>query len=161
MSKPLKYKLAHDVLDSNGIATGETESEEFEITEICRLSPEWTLPHGPLCMRNTNFLIMEASMQDEELINGLPELKKMGLDPVRIIDEVRENFNINDFSDCGPTAAFEKLSKWDVWCCYVTQNVISRTTSMIPTVTRRTIMMRLNTTVYLLCALTLTLTLTT
>jgi hypothetical protein len=33
-------------------------------------------------MRNKNFLIMEASMQDEELIIGLPELKKMGLDPV-------------------------------------------------------------------------------
>jgi hypothetical protein len=89
MSEPLKYKLAHDVLDSNGKATGEIESEDFEITELCRLSPEWTLPHGPLCMRNTNFLIMEASMQDEELIIGLPELKKMGLDPVRVIDEVR------------------------------------------------------------------------
>jgi hypothetical protein len=102
---------AHDVLDSNGTATGETESEDFEITELCRLSPEWTLPHGPLCMRNTNFLIMEASMQDEELIIGLPELKNMGLDPVRIIDEVRENFHMTDFSDCGPTAAFEKPSK--------------------------------------------------
>jgi hypothetical protein len=64
MSEPLKYKLSHDVLDSNGTATGETESENFEITELCRLSPEWTLPHGPLCMRNTNFLIMEASVQD-------------------------------------------------------------------------------------------------
>jgi hypothetical protein len=81
ISAPLKYKLAHDVLDSNGTATGETESEDFEITELCRLSPEWTLPHGPLCMRNTNFLIMEASMKDEELIIGLPEL-----DPARIID---------------------------------------------------------------------------
>jgi hypothetical protein len=40
MSEPLKYKLAHDVLDSNGTATGEAESEDFEITEICRLSPE-------------------------------------------------------------------------------------------------------------------------
>jgi hypothetical protein len=85
MSEPLKYKLAHDVLDSNGTETGETESEDFEITDPSRLSPEWTLPHGPLCIRNTNFLIMEASMQDEELIIGLPELKKMGLDPVRIV----------------------------------------------------------------------------
>jgi hypothetical protein len=50
MSDPLKYKLAHDVLDSDGTATGETESEDFEITELCRLSPEWTLPHGPLCI---------------------------------------------------------------------------------------------------------------
>jgi Integrase core domain/Integrase zinc binding domain len=111
MPEPFKYKLAHDVLDANGKATGETENEDFEITELCRLSPEWTLPHGPLCMRNTNFLIMEASMQDEELIIGLPELKKMGLDPVRIIDEVRENFHMTDFSDCGPSAAFEKPSK--------------------------------------------------
>lgn len=111
MPEPFKYKLAHDVLDANGKATGETENEDFEITELCRLSPEWTLPHGPLCMRNTNFLIMEASMQDEELIIGLPELKKMGLDPVRIIDEVRENFHVTDFSDCGPSAAFEKPSK--------------------------------------------------
>jgi hypothetical protein len=39
MSEPLKYKLAHDVLYSNGTATGETESEDFEITELCRLSP--------------------------------------------------------------------------------------------------------------------------
>jgi hypothetical protein len=62
-------------------------------------------------MRNTNFLIMEASMQDEELIIGLLELKKMGLDPVRIIDEVRENFHMTDVSDCGPTAAFENPSK--------------------------------------------------
>jgi Reverse transcriptase (RNA-dependent DNA polymerase) len=62
-------------------------------------------------MRNTNFLIMEASKQDEELIIGLPELKKMGLDPVRIIAEVRENFHMADFSDCGPTAAFENPSK--------------------------------------------------
>jgi Reverse transcriptase (RNA-dependent DNA polymerase) len=111
MSEPLKYKLAQDVLYSNGTATGETESEDFEITEICRLSPEWTLPHGPLCIRNSNFLIMEASTQDEVLIIGLPELKKMGLDPVRIIDEVRENFHMTDFSDCGPTAAFQKSSK--------------------------------------------------
>jgi hypothetical protein len=66
-------------------------------------------------MRNTNFLIIEASMQDEELIIGLPELKKMGLHPVRIlriIDEVRKNFHTTDFSDCGPTAAFERPSKW-------------------------------------------------
>jgi hypothetical protein len=56
-------------------------------------------------MRNTNFLIMEASMQDQELIIGLPELKKMGIDPVRIISEVRENFLMTDFFDCGPTAA--------------------------------------------------------
>jgi hypothetical protein len=111
MPEPFKYKLAHDVLDSNGTATGETESEDFEITELCRLSPESTLPHGPLCMRNTNFLIMEACMQDEELIIGLPELKKMGLYPVRIIDEVRENFHMKDFSECGPSAAFEKPSK--------------------------------------------------
>jgi hypothetical protein len=111
MSEPLKCKLAHDVLDSNGTATGETESEEFEITELCRLSPKWTLPHGPLCMRNTNFLIMEASMQDEELIIGLTELKNMKLDPVRIIDEVRENFLMRNFSDCDPTAAFENPSK--------------------------------------------------
>jgi hypothetical protein len=61
-------------------------------------------------MRNTNFPIMEASMQDEELIIGLTELKEMELDPVRIIDEVRENFHMTDFSDCGPTAAFEKPS---------------------------------------------------
>jgi hypothetical protein len=111
MFEPLKCKLAHDVLDSNGTATGETDSEDFEITELCRLSPEWTFPNGPLCMRNTNFLIMEASMQDEELIIGLPELKKMGLAPVRIIDEVRENFHMTDFSDCSPIAAFEKPSK--------------------------------------------------
>jgi hypothetical protein len=58
MPEPLKYNLAHDLLDSNGTETGETESEDFEITELCRLSPEWTLPHGPLCMRNTNFLIV-------------------------------------------------------------------------------------------------------
>jgi hypothetical protein len=62
-------------------------------------------------MRNTNFLIMEASIHDEELIIGLPELKEMGFDPVRIIDEVRENFHMTDFSDCGPTAAFQKPSK--------------------------------------------------
>jgi hypothetical protein len=36
-------------------------------------------------MRNTNFLNMEASIQDEEFIIELPELKKMGLDPVHII----------------------------------------------------------------------------
>jgi hypothetical protein len=108
MPEPFKYKLAHGVLDSNGTETGETESGDFEITELCRLSPEWTLPHGPLCMRNTNFLIMEASMQDEELIMGLPDLKNMGLDPVRIIDEVRGIFHMTDFSDCGPTTAFEK-----------------------------------------------------
>jgi hypothetical protein len=65
-------------------------------------------------MRNTNFLIMAAYMQGEELIIGLPELKKMGLDPVRIIHEVRENFHMTDFSDCGPSAAFEKPSNWDV-----------------------------------------------
>jgi hypothetical protein len=111
MPEPFKYKLAHDVIDSNGTATGETESEDFEITELCRLSPEWTLPHGPLCMRDTNFLIMEASMQDEELIIGLPELKKMGLDSVRIIDEVRDNFHMIDFSDSGPTAVFEAPAK--------------------------------------------------
>jgi hypothetical protein len=35
----------------------------------------------------------------------------MGLDPVRIIDKVRENLYMTDFSDCGPTAAFEKPSK--------------------------------------------------
>jgi hypothetical protein len=62
-------------------------------------------------MRNTNFVIMEASMQDEELIVRLPELKKMGLDPVRIIDEVRKNFHMTDFPDRGPTAAFVKSSK--------------------------------------------------
>jgi hypothetical protein len=78
MSEPLKYKLAHGVLDSNGTAAGETESEDFDITKLCRLSPEWTLPHGPLCMRNSKFLIMEASMQDEVLIIGLPELKRWG-----------------------------------------------------------------------------------
>jgi hypothetical protein len=111
MPEPFKYKPAHDVLDANGTAAGETESEDFEITELYRLSPEWTLPHGPLCLRKTNFLIMEESMQDEELIIGLPELKKTGLDPVRIIDEVRENFHMTDFSDCGPTSAFAKLSK--------------------------------------------------
>jgi hypothetical protein len=116
MSEPLKYKLAYEVLDSNDTATGETKSEDFGITELCRLSPEWTLRHGPLCMRNTNFLIMEASMQDEELIIGLPELKKMGLDPVRIIDEVRGNFHMTDFSYCGPTAAFDtfKNGTYDV-----------------------------------------------
>jgi hypothetical protein len=69
------------------------------------------VPFGPVCMRNTNFLVMEASMQDEELIIGLPELKKIGLDPVRIIDEVRENFHTTDFFDCGPTAAFENPSR--------------------------------------------------
>jgi hypothetical protein len=115
MSEPFKYKLVHDVLDNNGKATGETENDDFEITELCRLSPEWTLPHGPHCTRNTNFLIMKASMQDEELIIGLPELNKMGLDPVRIIDEVRDNFHMTAFSDCGPTAVFEKhRPKWDV-----------------------------------------------
>jgi hypothetical protein len=82
MPEPPKSKLAHDVPDFNGTATGETESEDFEITELCRLSPEWTLPQGPLCIRDTNLLIMEACIQDEELIIGLPELKKMGLDPV-------------------------------------------------------------------------------
>jgi hypothetical protein len=110
MPEPFKYKLGRDVLDSNGTETGKTESEDFETTELCRLSPEWTLPHGPLCMRNINFLIMEASMQGQELIIGLPDLKKMGLDPVRIIDEVRENFHMANFSDCGPTAAYEKPS---------------------------------------------------
>jgi hypothetical protein len=30
---------------------------------------------------------------------------------VLIIDEVRENFHMADFSDCGSTAAFEKPSK--------------------------------------------------
>jgi hypothetical protein len=65
-------------------------------------------------MRNTNFLIMEASMQDEELIIGLPELKKMGLDPVLIIDEVRENFHMTDFSDCGQPPPLKNLQKWDV-----------------------------------------------
>jgi hypothetical protein len=68
----------------------------------------WTTLH-----RNTNFLIMEASMQDEELIIGLPELKKMGLDPVRIIDEIRENFHMTALSDCCPTAAFADPSKID------------------------------------------------
>jgi hypothetical protein len=58
-------------------------------------------------MRNTNFLIMEASMQDKELIIGLPELKKMGLDPMRILDRVREKIHMTDFSECGPIAAFE------------------------------------------------------
>jgi hypothetical protein len=111
MPEPLTYKLTHDVLDKSGKATGETENEYFEITELCRISPEWTLPHEPLCMRNTNFLIMEASIQDKELIIGLPELQKMGLDPVRIIDEVRDNFHMADFSDCGPTAIFENPAK--------------------------------------------------
>jgi hypothetical protein len=40
MSEPLKYKPAHDVIDSNGTETGETDSEDFEITELCRLSLE-------------------------------------------------------------------------------------------------------------------------
>jgi hypothetical protein len=111
LTEPFKYKLAYDVLDTNGKATGETENEYFEIAELCRLSPEWTLPRGPLCMRNINFLIMEASMQDEELIIVLPELKKMGLDPVRNIDEVRANFHMIDFSDCGPTAVLEEPAK--------------------------------------------------
>jgi hypothetical protein len=35
----------------------------------------------------------------------------MGLDPVRIIDEVIDNFHMTDFSDCGPTAVFEKPAK--------------------------------------------------
>jgi hypothetical protein len=35
----------------------------------------------------------------------------MGLDPVRIIDEVRENFHMTEISDCSPTAAFENPSK--------------------------------------------------
>jgi hypothetical protein len=52
-------------------------------------------------MRNTNFLIMKASMQDEEVIIGLPGLKKMGLDPVRIIDDVRETFICVDSVDLG------------------------------------------------------------
>jgi hypothetical protein len=34
----------------------------------------------------------------------------MGLDPVFIIDEVRENFHMTEGSDCGPAAAFEKPS---------------------------------------------------
>jgi hypothetical protein len=42
MAEPFKYKLAHDVLDANGATTGEGVSETFEITEQCRLSPEWT-----------------------------------------------------------------------------------------------------------------------
>jgi hypothetical protein len=41
MPEPFKYKLAHDVLDFNGTATGETESEDFEITKLYRLSSEW------------------------------------------------------------------------------------------------------------------------
>jgi hypothetical protein len=106
--EPFKYKLAHDVLESNGTATGEAESDDIEVTELCTLNPEWKIPHGPLCMRNMNFLIMEASMQDkeliiglleasmqdEELIIGLPELKKLELNPVHIIDEVRANFHM-------------------------------------------------------------------
>jgi hypothetical protein len=40
MTEPFKYKLSHDVLDTNGQATGETVSKDFEITELCRLSPE-------------------------------------------------------------------------------------------------------------------------
>jgi hypothetical protein len=158
MYDPLKYKLAHDVLDSNGTATGETESEDFEITELCRLSPEWTLPHGPLCMRNTNFLIMEASMQDEELIIGLPELKKMGLDPVLIIDEVRENFHMTDFSDFCPTAAFEKASKMGRMMLLPHAKCEKSDNKYDSYVTRRTSMMRLTMAVYLICALTLILT---
>jgi hypothetical protein len=111
MTKPFKYKLANGVLDKNSKATGETENEDLEITELCRLSHEWTLPLRPLCMRDTNFLIMEAFMKEEEFIIGLPELKKMGLDPVRIIYEVRDSFHTTDFSDCGPTAVFEKSAK--------------------------------------------------
>jgi hypothetical protein len=42
MPEPLKYKLAHDVVDANG-TTGETESEDFEITELCRLVCEWSI----------------------------------------------------------------------------------------------------------------------
>jgi hypothetical protein len=30
MPEPLKHKLAHDVLDANGTATGETESEDLD-----------------------------------------------------------------------------------------------------------------------------------
>jgi hypothetical protein len=64
------------VLDSNGTATGETESEDFEITELCRL-----------CSSCIEVREVVSTLQDEELIIGLPELKKMGLDPVRIIDD--------------------------------------------------------------------------
>jgi hypothetical protein len=64
-------------------------------------------------MRNINFLIMKASLQDEELIVGLTELKNMWLDPVRTIDEVREKFHITDSSDISPTAAYVNLQKWD------------------------------------------------
>jgi hypothetical protein len=95
MPEPFNFKLAHDAVDSNGTAKGETESEDFEVTELFRLSPVCRLPHGPLYMRNTHFLIMEVSMQDEELIIVLPELKNMGLDAVRIIGEVRKNFHIS------------------------------------------------------------------
>jgi hypothetical protein len=35
MPEQFKYNLAHDMLYSNGTATGETESEDFEITELC------------------------------------------------------------------------------------------------------------------------------
>jgi hypothetical protein len=92
MPEPFNYKLSHDVRDANGTETGETESEAFDITELCRISPEWTSPHGPLCLRNTNFLIIKASIQDEELIIGLPELRKKGLEPVHIIDEAVKAF---------------------------------------------------------------------
>jgi hypothetical protein len=64
-------------------------------------------------MRNINFLIMKASLQDEELIVGLTELEKMWLDPVRTIDEVREKFHITYFPDISPTAAYVNLQKWD------------------------------------------------
>jgi hypothetical protein len=46
MSEPLKYKLAHDVLDSNGTATGETESEDFEITELCHQNGCYLMDHS-------------------------------------------------------------------------------------------------------------------
>jgi hypothetical protein len=65
-------------------------------------------------MRRTNFQIMEISMKDEELIIGLFELKKMVFDPVRIIDEVRENFHMTECLDCGPCVVFEKPLKMGI-----------------------------------------------
>jgi hypothetical protein len=52
-------------------------------------------------------------MQDEELIIGLPEVKKMGLDPVRIIDEVRANFHIQTFRIAGPQRSSKTRPSWN------------------------------------------------
>jgi hypothetical protein len=40
LTGPFKYKLAKDVLETSGKATGDSENDDFQITELCRLSPE-------------------------------------------------------------------------------------------------------------------------